>query len=223
VLDNLLPGRLMLYAFLAAAVLLAVFVRDLRLAPPRRLAGLALLGATAVTLLPRMPFPSAPVSTPAFFTTAAVRRIGEGDVVLVAPFSRMPVPTEAMVWQALSGMRFRMPEGYYQGPGPGRTRIYGPPPSATSALMEEIWSRGTAPPLDAALRARIGAELRAWGVRDVLVGPMGHEELMTAVMTSLLGRGPERIGGVALWADVDATAVRSSPTPTTPGSAPAPR
>jgi hypothetical protein len=207
VLDNLLPGRLMLYAFLAAAVLLAVFVGDLLAAPRRSLGGLALLGASAVTLLPRMPFPTAPVSTPAFFTTAAVDRIGEGDVVLVAPFSRRPVPTEAMVWQALSGMRFRMPEGYFQGPGPGRTRIYGPPPSATSALLEEIWSWGTAPPLDAGLRARIGAELRAWGVRDVVVGPMGHQELMAAVMTSLLGRPPERVGGVALWPDVDLTAV----------------
>ncbi|HEX6492316.1 MAG TPA: hypothetical protein VF112_02325, partial [Candidatus Dormibacteraeota bacterium] len=161
VLDNLLPGRLMLYAFLAAAVLLAVAVDDLRRAPSRTL-GAVLLAASALALVPRMPFPTAPVSTPAFFTgTAVQQRIGEGDVVLVAPFSRRPLPTDAMVWQALSGMRFRMPEGYYQGPGPGGTRIYGPPPSATSALMEQVWSRGTAPPLDSALRGRVAAELRA--------------------------------------------------------------
>ncbi|HVS44722.1 MAG TPA: hypothetical protein VMU20_20905 [Candidatus Dormibacteraeota bacterium] len=202
VLDNLLPGRLMLYAFLAAAVLLAVAVRDLRATRPRALAG-ALLAATVVTLLPRVPFPTAPVSTPTFFTGTAVQRIGEGDVVLVAPFSREAVPTEAMVWQALSGMRFRMPEGYYQGPGPGGTRIYGPPPSATSALMEQIWSQGTAPPLDAALRGRIAAELRAWGVHDVVIGPMAHEEVMAAVMTDLLGRRPQWWAGqVALWTGV---------------------
>jgi hypothetical protein len=201
VLDNLLPGRLMLYAFLAAAVLLAVAVRDLRHTRSRGLAA-ALLAATAVTLLPRMPFPTAPVSTPAFFTGTAVQRIGEGDVVLVAPFSRLAVPTEAMVWQALSGMRFRMPEGYYQGPGPGGTRIYGPPPSATSALMEQIWSQGIAPPLDSVLRGRIAAELRAWGVRDVVVGPMGHQEVMAAVMTELLGRPPQWWGPVALWTGV---------------------
>ena len=207
VLDNLLPGRLMLYAFLAAAVLLAVFAGDLRRAPARRLAAAALLAATAISLLPRMPFPSAPVSTPAFFTGTAVQRIAEGDVVLVAPFSRLAVPTEAMVWQALSGMRFRMPEGYYQGPGPGGTRFYGPPPSSTSALMEQIWSQGTSPPLDSALRGRIAAELRAWGVRDVVVGPMGHEELMAAVMTSLLGRPPSWWGPVALWTEVGSAQV----------------
>ena len=206
VLDNLLPGRLMLYAFLAAAVLLAVAVRDLQHTRSRGLAA-ALLAATAVTLLPRMPFPAAPVSTPGFFTGTAVQRIGEGDVVLVAPFSRRAVPTEAMVWQALSGMRFRMPEGYYQGPGPGGTRIYGPPPSATSALMEQIWSQGTVAPLDSALRGRIAAELRAWGVRDVVVGPMAHEEVMAAVITELLGRPPSWWGPVALWTGVGSAQV----------------
>jgi hypothetical protein len=108
-----------------------------------------------------------------------------------------------MVWQALSGMRFRMPEGYYQGPGPQRERLYGPAPSATSALLERIWERGSAPPLDATLRRRIATELRAWGVHDVLVGPMAHGEVMTAVMTDLLGRPPDLSGGVALWLGVD--------------------
>jgi hypothetical protein len=188
-------------------VLLAVCVDDLRRAPARGLAGTVLLAATALTLLPRTPYPIAAVSTPEFFTSTAVRQIGEGDVVLVAPFSRRPVPTEAMLWQALSGMRFRMPEGYYQGPGPAGTRIYGPPPSATSALMEQVWTRGTAPPLDPALRRRIAGELRAWGVRDVVVGPMGHEEVMAAVMTALLGRPPRWWGPVALWTGVDPTQV----------------
>jgi hypothetical protein len=206
VLENLLPGRIMLYAFLAAAVLLAVFLSDLRLRGPARptLAAAALLTAVAVTLLPSTPFPSATVSTPAFFTGAGVRRIPEGDVVLVAPFSRRAVPTEAMVWQALGDMRFRMPEGYYQGPGPGRTRLYGPAPSTTSALMERIWAEGSAPPLDPDLRRRVAAELRAWGVRDVVVGPMSHGDLMTAVMTSLLGRPPQVGGEVALWLAIDA-------------------
>jgi hypothetical protein len=203
VLDNLLPGRLTLYVFLAAGVLVAVFVGDLRRDPRRRLVATALLAATAASLLPRMPYPVAPVSTPAFFTGGAVRQIPEGDVVLVAPFSRLPVPTEAMVWQALGDMRFRMPEGYYQGLGPGGTRLYGPAPSATSALMERVWAEGSAPPLDAALRRRIAADLRAWGVRDVVIGPMGHEELMTAVMTSLLARPPRSWGDVRLWTGVD--------------------
>jgi hypothetical protein len=205
VLGNLLPGRIMLYAFLAAAVLLAVFLSDLRMrAPaPHALAAAVLLTAVAATLFPRTPFPSAQVSTPAFFTGAAVREIPEGDVVLVAPFSRLPVPTEAMLWQALGDMRFRMPEGYYQGPGPQRSRLYGPAPSATSALLERIWAEGSPPPLDPALRRRVAAELRAWGVRDVLVGPMGHHEVMTSVMTSLLGRPPLLRGEVALWLAID--------------------
>ncbi|MGH7748098.1 MAG: hypothetical protein ACREQ5_25570, partial [Candidatus Dormibacteria bacterium] len=46
-------------------------------------------------------------------------------------------------------------------------------------------------------------ELRSWGVRDILVGPMSHEELMTAVLTALLGRPPRLWGPVALWTGVD--------------------
>jgi hypothetical protein len=203
ILDNLLPGRLTLYVFLAAGVLVAVFVGDLRREPRRSLVGVALLAAVVASLFPRTPYPVARVSTPAFFTGAAVRQIPEGDVVLVAPFSRLPVPTEAMLWQALGDMRFRMPEGYYQGPGPQRSRVYGPAPSATSALLERIWADGSPPPLDPALRRRVAAELRAWGVRDVLVGPMGHRDVMTAVMTSLLGRPPLVRGEVALWLAID--------------------
>jgi hypothetical protein len=205
-LEDMLPGRLTLYAFLAAGLLVAVAVRDLRGGGSRRLAA-ALLAATALTLLPRLPFPTATVSTPAFFTGAAVQRIAENDVVLVAPFSRLPLPAEAMVWQALSGMRFRMPEGYYQGPGPGGARIYGPPPSATSALMERIWSEGTAPPIDAAMRRQIATELRGWGVRHVIVGPMEHGELMIAVLTAILDRPPDVTGDVALWRGIDPGAV----------------
>jgi hypothetical protein len=233
VLDNLLPARLMLYAFLLAAVLLAVFVDEMRRRRATAVAGGMVVAAIAVTLFPRLPFPSSAVSTPAFFTGAGVRQIPQDEVALVAPWVSSPVPDDPMLWQALSGMRFRMPEGYYQGPDRSGHRIYGPVPSTTSAVMEAIWARGEVRPLTAELRLRIAADLDAWSVRDILVGPMPHREEMTAFMTTLTGRAPVETGGVALWSHVDPRLLaapprsgrgsRSSPTPSSPGTAPAPR
>ena len=124
-------------------------------------------------------------------------------MALVAPYVSSPVPDDPMLWQALSGMRFRMPEGYYQGPDRNGHRIYGPVPSTTSAVLEAIWATGRAQALSTALRRGIAADLEAWSVRDILVGPMPHREEMTAFMTALTGRPPVESGGVALWAHVD--------------------
>ena len=41
----------------------------------------------------------------------------------------------------------------------------------------------------------------------MLVGPMGREELMAAVMASLLGRPPSWWGPVALWTGVGSAQV----------------
>jgi hypothetical protein len=211
VLANLLPGRLMLYAFLMAAVLVAVFVDEVRHSRRSAVAGGLLLGATIVTLFPRLPFPSSPVSTPAFFTGAAVRQIPQDEVALVAPFVSSPVPDDPMLWQALSGMRFRMPEGYYQGPDRQGRRIYGPAPSTTAAAMEAIWATGRAQPLNRALRRGIAADLMAWSVRDIVVGPMPHQAEMTAFMTALTGRAPLQSGGVELWIHVDPRTLAAVP------------
>ena len=211
VLANMLPGRLMLYAFLLAAVLLAVFVDEMRRRRATALAGALVVAAVAITLFPRLPFPSSPVSAPAFFTGAEVRRIPQDEVALVAPYVSSPVPDDPMLWQALSGMRFRMPEGYYQGPDRDGHRIYGPVPSTTSAVMEAIWARGVARPLTAELRRGIAADLEAWSVRDILVGPMPHREEMTAFVTALTGRPPVERGGVAVWTHVDPRLLAAPP------------
>ncbi|HEX6492317.1 MAG TPA: hypothetical protein VF112_02330, partial [Candidatus Dormibacteraeota bacterium] len=183
--------------------LVAVFVDDIRRRRSTAVAGAILLAAVAVTLFPRLPFPSSAVSTPSFFTGPGVRQIPEEEVALVAPFVSSPIPDDPMLWQALSGMRFRMPGGYYQGPDSRGRRVYGPLPSTTSAVMEAIWSTGRAQPLTVAVRRGIAADLEAWSVHDILVGPMPHRAEMTAFMSALTGRPPVESGGVAVWTHVD--------------------
>jgi hypothetical protein len=67
--------------------------------------------------------------------------------------------------------------------------------------MEMIYSGDPTPPLDPATRASYLADLRAMGARDVIVGPMPNQDDMVKLFTGLLGRAPERAGGVWLWLD----------------------
>ena len=69
--------------------------------------------------------------------------------------------------------------------------------------MEAIWATGRVRPLSVELRRAIAAELEAWQVRDILVGPMPHRAEMTAFVAALTGRPPVETDGVALWTHVD--------------------
>jgi hypothetical protein len=161
------------------------------------LAGWATAALVIVSLIPRLPYPVAPVTVPAFFASSAAERIPEGSVALVAPYSRQ-WRAEAMVWQAASGMRFRMPEGDAIVPGPSLS----PPSSALGSLLVKLEEGATAGPTPEAMRATLLADLRHWDVRTVIVGPMDGREAVAAMFTWLLGRPSETVGGVDVWWDV---------------------
>ncbi len=195
-MNNVLPVRLMLYVFLLAGILLAVFLDSvLGSRAPRRI---ALGGVTALIalapLFPQLSFPSTSYPLPAFFTSSAAQRIPEGTVALIAPFSYFG-ENRAMLWQAYSGMRFRIPEAYAIIPGPS----FNPPPSELGTAMIQI-QLGVDPPTvsDGAIR-QMREDLRRWKVGTVIVGPMEHEDRMRDLFTALLGHSPEAAGGVYVW------------------------
>jgi len=198
-LGHILPVRIMGLGFFLAGLLLATFL-DLALRAPvaktRRLmlvaGGLALLA-----LVPR-PLPVVPVAAPAFFTGPAVHRLEPGSVALVAPFSSAYGGSAAMGWQARSGMRFRMPEGYMYGPN-----WLSPPPSRMQSFMTAIQLYSDRPPLPPSYRSQLLDELRKWEVRAIIVGPMDNQDVMVDFMTRLLGRPPVETGGVFVWWAVD--------------------
>jgi hypothetical protein len=204
VLAQALPSRLMAYFYLAAGILLAWFIRCAVLSERRlavRVPAAALVGLSLLAPAPMAEAWVTPHRDAAFFTAAAVRRIPAGSVALVVPWAGPGDPT-AMSWQAEAGYRYRMPEGYALHPGPGRVVEFGPPPSATSELLEGI-ELGAGPPAPTAgLRASIAADLARWRVRTILVGPMPHEEQAVAALTWVVGRPPERVAGVWVWWDV---------------------
>jgi hypothetical protein len=204
-LDNVIVRRLMLYAFLFVAVLLAVFLDRLRGRPHRwRIAGYTAVVLALAPLLPQLAFPSTPRPLPTFFSSPLAARVPEGSVALVAPFAgRQQVyggATVAMLWQAEAGMRFRMPEGYVFAPPRSPSDVaLRPPNSATQTAMLHIQEGQTMPALTPQLRQALGHDLRQWTVATVIVGPMAHQDRMLALFKWLFHREPDPVGGVYVW------------------------
>lgn len=200
VFGNIIAVRLMLYVYLLVAILLAVWVDQVMRVAPRlhRAAAMMVVVAVLAPLTPQLRFPSTPAHIPKFFRSEAVRRIPVGSVALVAPLPRDTSTSEPMLWQAATGMRFRMVGGYATGPDQDGRFSFLPIPSELSILMEEI-QRGATPALDEAKQQRLRAELRAKEVDVILVGPMSHQETMVELFRSLQRRDGVEVGGVHLW------------------------
>jgi hypothetical protein len=218
--DNVVASRLVLYVFLFGSLFLAVFADSFISLPrvggfislPRvggfvslpRLRGrvgwgpvlvrIAIAALIMVTLLPRFPFPTSPISVPPFFASGAPA-IHEGDVALVVPYAH-DFESRAMLWQLRSGMRFRMPEGYANRPGPSLD----PATTSLGAALIDLQDGRPAPPVSANFRAGALAELQRWHVRAVVVGPMDAQDRVLAFLTDLIGAPPTQDGGVYLWA-----------------------
>ena len=206
VFSNIIPARVMLYAFLVAAMLLALFVDHMLRSGGRVLAvGAAGLAATAVLLLPTVHFLAAPHDDPAFFAaTGDQQRIPEGASVLVAPFVNHPAIASAEVWQVVGGMRFRVPSGYFLQPDPAKSddHLTGPILRPLSQAIVDIGNSAGAPALTDAVLAAMRDDLRHWRTSVVVVAPWAHEDEMVQLLTTVVGRPPEQDQGVFVWWDV---------------------
>lgn len=197
--SSIVPPRLVPYIDLMVAVLLGVFVDAFMSARnwTRRVLGCLAVGAALLPLLPSLPYPAPPAYTPPFFLSGGVRRIPEGRVVLVAPFARQ-FNSDAMLWQAQSGMRFRMPEGYAWRPGPSRN----PAPSSLQTEMAAIQDGTPASPITNELGSQLRGDLHRLEVHTVIVGPVHGQAEMVNMFRMVLGSSPDYQGGVYIWWDV---------------------
>jgi hypothetical protein len=200
-LDNILPGRLMLYVFVCLALLTAVFVDALRARHTPRaiaIAGAALLATVAVSLAPRLPFPTQSAATPQFFSTSAVQQIPDGATALVLP----SVTQQTMLWQAQAGMRFRMVGGWFFAPDAQGHVHDGPPPTPLSDALTTIEDGAPqGPPLNADTRGAYQAQLRSQGVRAIVVTPVERNHAgVVEFFTQLTGTPPRNDGaGTDYW------------------------
>ncbi len=228
VLQNLEAARLSLFIQLAAVIVLSVGLDRVRaggwrggaaLEPPgharqARPLAVAAVGLVAlVPLLPALPFVSAPARTPALFTSRAADVLPVGAVALTFPFDRVP-NTDAMLWQAVSGMRFRIVGGYVIVPGQdGRSTWQLNPPGPP--VISAVFLAGTrlypkAPP---AAQPRTLAAIRLLCARHrvgvILIRRTAHyAHAVARLIGNALGRPPSTVGQLDVWLNVQRDLLR---------------
>jgi hypothetical protein len=167
-----------------------------------KLRRLLTVGAAIVVILPA-PLQRMPFYTPAFFRNWADHHIGADETVLVAPYFRDPQGRAApMLWAAETDYGLRMPEAYAYLPQPDGGTRPGPPPTRLFSVMVAI-QEGSSLVARGEIRDQVVADLRNAGVRHVIVGPTQGWQAMIAFFIDLFGRGPQYVGEIAIWRDVD--------------------
>jgi hypothetical protein len=200
--DNAYPSRLFIWADLAVALLIGVFVQNLladwRRHRKRAVAAIIALVAAIATVVPAEPFSSTAVSVPPFFTSAALTRaIPPGSVALVAPFTQNSSDDIAMLWQASSEMGFRMPEGYFIDYRNG-DRWDGPGTTTYSTVLQAVeWGSQTS--VAAGDEGAMKGELENGGISRVVLGPMPHRDVLDKTFREMYGRPVYDDGQVAVW------------------------
>ena len=220
---NILPARLSLLVALFVAVVVSLGCADL-LRPPRvahsvkgvearrtsahlKLTAFVVGVATAclLPLLPSWPYGKKPVDVPAFFTSSDLERIPSGSVVLTYPFALYPYD-QAMLWQAVAGMRFRLLGGYaLQRNQQGRAALSpsGLSPSVVAEFLERAEEGSAGDLVSSPLREKDSANveqfLRNYDVSTVIVSPgIDNAGIVTTMFSEALGP-PLVVGGVAAW------------------------
>lgn len=233
IFQGALAGRFSLYTDLFVAVIVAlgldcarreILVRSSdrhdigRRSPARLRAGLvALSAACLVPLVPSFPYEEAPTDVPAYFTSTATAEIPAASVLLAYPYPYTP-DDQAMLWEAVAGMRFRIIGGQVAIPGRGGRTTSAPatlvPPETEALFLYAMYGspriERRVPPPDATTTRQLRDFLIRYNVETVVIDPLGeHPELVVAYLTAALGAPAKRVGGVEVWYGVEGLAARA--------------
>jgi len=193
------PRRLMIFAYLGAAVVVARAGQMRWAFSPRRWP--VVLGTLSViALAPASAAFFVPISNPAFFQSRAIGKVPRGSLVVLAPSPAGQARpwAEAMIWQAESDFRFRMIWGSIIQEGIDNHASGAAPPSVLSDYVVG-YEDGTAAALTQSAVDAMRSELHHWGTRFVIVGPTPHETAIVGLFDKLLEAPPTTAGGVKLW------------------------
>jgi hypothetical protein len=208
--DSALPGRFALVVALLGGVLLALGLD----APLRHRRWVA--AALVIALLPLVPIPLRTMDrsgVPHFISSGEWRRyVQPGQTLIPVPPVSDLLP-DGQRWQAYAlstgdGAAFRIPAGFFLGPGgpDGRGRI-GPTPRPTFTILSDAALTGAQPAaVTPAMREQARADARYWGgsVVALPVSPgtgnrwAGHYPTLLHVATDLYGQ-PTRVDDMWLW------------------------
>ena len=206
-LNEILVERMTLYVDLFAGLLLAFFIEAswrsrVRFARPAAAISTA---ASLALLFPSVPWVSSTAHVPTIFQpgTDANRYfqsvVPQGSVAVVLPSGDIkPGTGYAVLWQAVDGMKFRMPEGDLVHGDSNGVATNDPLPSPLWTAISQLQS-GTPPASSPADFDEVRAQLKAFGVRAVVVGPMDNQQLAVEYFSRLLDQTPTQTGGVYVW------------------------
>ena len=108
-INNALPGRFPMYAFLALAIIAALWLASDSVSRVAKFSGIAAL-ALFLAPNPSVRFWIAPADLPAFFANGLFRQyLAPGETVVILPYG---AGGPSMLWQAESAMYFRMAGGW---------------------------------------------------------------------------------------------------------------
>lgn len=166
-IGNVLPVRLTLYIFLVVSLLVALWLASL--AGGKAVGGYVLAGFAVLSLLPSVHRASdawlAPLRVPAFFRTTAYKAVLKPNAnVVILPYGYLG---DSMLWQDLSGMRFRMAGGYLG---------FTPPRFAQWPAVQMFYTE-PAP----GYRKQIAAFCVGHKVQDIIVGPGARKTWLPAL------------------------------------------
>jgi hypothetical protein len=206
-----LPVRFALVVSCVVGIVLALAAD--RPATERAPARISHVAAFAVALVPLIPLPVLTMSRapePAFIADGRWRaHVPAGGGMSALPFATNVTP-DAQRWQAYTlargGSQFRMPDGYFLGPGgrDGGGRL-GAPWRRTDWLFFRAAVYGYVSTIDDADRAAARSDFAYWGIDAVFLPDQitGQEGILfraavETTATDLLGP-PQRDGGVLVW------------------------
>jgi hypothetical protein len=221
-LQSAIAIRFFVFGYLFVGMALAIILDRLHDLPARRrLRPLLATGVAAVALLPlspRLPIPrvsrqpdavygSYPV--PTYFTSPDDRAIPAGSIVLTYPYSTEGFNNYGVLWQAVSGERFRLTDGNAtvpdaNGNGSSASPTMSPPLLQDLLLGAYFGPHSTAAqrtgPIDAAALVVMRSTMRSYGFQVVVADPVGKTpQLAIRTLTEVLGRSPDFVGGVYVW------------------------
>ncbi|WP_237285531.1 dolichyl-phosphate beta-glucosyltransferase [Streptomyces niveus] len=200
--ESVIESRVAMICAPALGVLIALAVARIADLEPRahRVVGVV---AVVAALLPIMPTPQ-PVreraEVPRFITDGMYRDfVVEGESVVPVPLPS-PAEADALHWQSSTGFGFSVPGGYFNGPwGPDRMGIYGASPRYTSNLLRDVRYGGRIPDIGTSWREQAKLDLAFWKAGVVVLAPQDNDEALYEVVSKLLGRPGERMGGAWVW------------------------
>jgi len=214
-LQSSLPSRFSLFTCLFSGLVVALGVDRLvfwrgfeaakRAGTHRVGAALAVLMAAAafIPLVPDWPYQTPQTRVPPFFTSSAERAVPVASVVVIYPFPRSPQHDQAMMWQAIDGMRYRLPGGYVITPKANGEATFFGRLSTTEEILSDCYYGRSVPSFTPAVLKRVRTNLETWGTGTVIVTRLGADpDAAVRLFTLALREKPRRSGGVWVWFDV---------------------